>query len=229
VSVPNSKCAVLVPVGSSIDPQCDASLRVLESRGYVVRRVYGYAAIDLVRGLMATEALRGGFEELMWIDSDVRFHPDSIERLRDHDLDMVCGIYAKKGTRGFSSRFLEETQEVVFGAGGGVLEIKYAATGFLLTRRAVYDRIREKHGLPLCNESFKQPIVPYFMPMITETPFGTWYLSEDFAFSERARAAGLKVWADTAIRLWHVGGYPHGWEDAGADVKRHAQYRLKLT
>ena len=48
---------VLVPVGSAIDPACDDGLRELERRGYAVRRVRGYSAIDSARNQMATDAL----------------------------------------------------------------------------------------------------------------------------------------------------------------------------
>ena len=28
--------------------------------------------------------------------------------------------------------------------------------------------------------------------------------------------------ADTTIRLWHIGNYEYGWEDAGREVNRFA-------
>ena len=59
----------------------------------------GFSAIDFGRCVIASEALRSGFEELMWIDSDVVFYTDDLERLRAHKLPLVCGIYAKKGRR----------------------------------------------------------------------------------------------------------------------------------
>ena len=40
------KCLILVPVGVFIERRCEEGLRGLEARGYCVRRVYGYAAID---------------------------------------------------------------------------------------------------------------------------------------------------------------------------------------
>ena len=50
------------------------------------------------------------------------------------------------------------------------------------------------------------------------------YLSEDYSFCERARSAGHKVFADTSIRLGHVGEYEYVWEDAGSDRPRYASY-----
>jgi hypothetical protein len=34
--------------------------------------------------------------------------------------------------------------------------------------------------------------------------------------------------ADTAVRLWHVGSYSYGWEDAGKGPERFGTYVLNL-
>src|SRR5215210_4470824 len=80
------RCVVLVPIGSHIDPACDDAFRELERRGYTVWRVRGYSAVDAARNQMATDALAQGFDELVWIDSDVVFRPDDVDRLRSHAL-----------------------------------------------------------------------------------------------------------------------------------------------
>ena len=51
-----------------------------------------------------------------------------------------------------------------------------------------------------------------------------WYLSEDYSFCERARQCGYKIMEDTSIRLWHIGHYAYGWEDAGQDRLRHDSF-----
>ena len=71
--LPTSRCVILVPIGGAIEPDCDDALRQLERRSHPVWRVRGYAAIDAARNQMATDALAQGFDELMWIDSDVVF------------------------------------------------------------------------------------------------------------------------------------------------------------
>ena len=57
-------------------------------------------------------------EETLWIDADTGFHPDAIERLRSHDLPIVCGIYPKKAKRELAIHALPGTKEIVFGSGG---------------------------------------------------------------------------------------------------------------
>lgn len=217
-------CVILVPVGGSIVPECDQALRVLESRGYTVRKVRGYSQVDVCRCQMATDALADGFEELFWIDSDVVFDPNDVDRLRSHQLPFVCAIYPKKGPREFACNYLPGTSELVFGQAGGLSELLYAGFGFNYTHRRVYDTIQEQLKLPVCNEQFDSPLIPFFMPMAVTTELGSWYLGEDYAFCERARQCGFRVQVDTQIRLWHVGTYKYSWEDAGGQMERFGNY-----
>jgi hypothetical protein len=62
----------------------------------------------------------------------------------------------------------------------------------------------------------------------SQRPPGRWALSKDYAFCERARRAGFAVIAFTTIRLWHVGTYRYGWEDAGSTKEPCAGYRFHL-
>jgi hypothetical protein len=226
----NSKCVILVPAAHYIEPHCDLSLRQLESQGYPVRRVYGFANIDRARSLIATEALAAGFEELMWIDADIAFEPASIPRLRSHNLPIVCGLYPTKIEKRLTSGLLPGTATVTFGRDGGLLEIAYAATGFLYTRRQVYLDIQQRENLPVCNRHTRQPIVPFFLPLVVQFgPDDYRYLTEDFSFCERARRCGHHIYADTTIRLQHIGIYGYSWEDAGDALPRHSSYVLRLS
>ncbi len=228
--LPASHCAILVPVGSAIDPGCEDALCKLERRGYAVWRIRGYSAIDAARNQMASDALAQGFDELMWIDSDMVFDPDDVDKLRRHDLPLVCGIYPKKACREFACSFLPETRNVLFGVRGGLIELLYCGFGFVHTRRVVYETMQRELKLPLCNQRFKGlPLVPYFAPVIVGEGEQAWYLGEDYSFCERARHCGFRIMADTTIRLWHVGNYRYGWEDAGRDVERFRDYTFHIT
>jgi len=222
------RCVILVPSNGSIVPQCEEALRALEQRGYDVWRVGGYAAIDQARNQMATDALLRGFEEMMWVDSDISFNPEDLERLRAHDLPIVCGLYPMKGRRALASHVSPGVQSLPFGKAGGLHEIRYAATGFLLVRRCVYHSVQSKLNLPVCNEQFERPTIPFFQPMVFPAEEGDWYLAEDYAFCERVRQCGFKIMADTTIRLWHHGSYGYGWEDAGIERPRFEAFDLDL-
>ena len=220
------RCVILVPFAGQIIPRCERALQELERRGYPVRRVGGYAAIDQGRNQMATDALFAGFEETMWIDADVDFHPDAVDRLRWHGLPITCGICPQKGKRALACHILPGTPQIVFGEGGGLVEIRYAGTGFLHVRRQVYERMQQRLALPVCNERFGHAMIPFFEPMSNRHEDGYWYLAEDYAFCQRARECGFKIVADTTIRLWHIGTYAFGWEDAGMDRPRNTTFTL---
>jgi len=220
------RCVILVPFAGQIYPHCERALKELERRGYPVRRVGGYAAIDQGRNQMVTDALLSGFEETMWIDADIDFHPDAIDRLRSHNLPIVCGIYPQKGKRALACHILPGTPKIIFGQGGGLVELKYGATGFLHVRRSVYEKIQRQLQLPMCNERFGSPMIPFFQPMTCAHDDGYWYLAEDYAFCERARRCGFKILADSTVRLWHVGTYAFGWEDAGMERERIGTFTL---
>jgi hypothetical protein len=215
-----SRPVVLVPYLTHVEPGCDAGLRELERRGLEVRRYPSTAAVDRSRCDMATAALDEGYDELIWIDSDIQFDPDDVAKLRGHELPIVAGVYAKKGVRDLAVHLEPTTQELRFGAGGGLYDVRYVGAGFLCTRREVYDAIQRTFSLPVCNTRFGARTIPYFLPMVIPDGGPYWYLGEDYAFCERARKAGHRVQVDTTIRLGHIGSYVYGWEDAGQAIER---------
>ncbi len=227
--MPARRCVCLVPYATHVEPACELGLRALEATGMEVRRYPSSAAVDRTRCDMATKALADGFDELMWVDSDIAFDPAAVQRLRDHDLPFVAGIYPKKGVQDFAVHLETGTSELIVGEAGGLYDVRYVGAGFMLVQRMVYDDVQRHYTLPVCNAQFGHPSVPYFLPMVVPDPAGFWYLGEDYAFCERARQAGHKIVVDTTIRLGHIGKYTYGWEDAGEAVTRVTGATFKYT
>ncbi|TWT59781.1 hypothetical protein [Rubinisphaera italica] len=225
----NKDCVILVPVGHRIEPDCEVALRELEEFGYPVRRTYGYAAIDQARNQMASDALRDGFQELMWIDADVGFEPTDVARLRNHELPFCCGLYPKKGRRAFACNVMPGTESIQFGANGGLCELRHVGFGFVHTRREVYNQILKTFALPVCNTIYNESVQPFFLPMIIPEGSHHTYLAEDYAFCERTRQANISIIADTTVRLRHIGSYPYSWEEAGRDPERFADYTFRIN
>lgn len=226
-----SKCVILVPIKDYPEMATQALLDELKRLGYEVRTLYGCTFIDKSRSYMATQSLREGFDELMWIDSDITFDPGEIDRLRAHDLPLVCGLYPKKTKKksDIAAAFLPGCSGITFGCEGGLFEIRYAATGFLYTKREVYESIERKFDLPLCeNGEDLGDIVPYFFPMIWSNGDKHIYMGEDFSFCERARQCGYKIYADTRVRLGHIGKYRYSWEDMSGDRPRAQTFELEF-
>jgi len=217
-------------------------LQELSSRGYTVRRVEGYSAIDQARNQLGSDALNDGFQETLWIDSDIGFQPDDVEKLRQHGLPLSCGIYPKKGQRELAIHILPGTPMMRLGVSGGLHEVLYCGTGFLHVRRSVCETMISTLKLPVCNEHANRPMWPFFQPLVRTAPWhskratnangrpaGHWYLAEDFAFCHRARLCGIPIIADTTIRLWHIGDYAYSWEEAGIDRQRFGDFDFQFN
>ena len=219
---------VIVPYQFRIEPACERGLKELERRKIPIWRTAGFANLDIARSQLATDALAQGHDALLWIDADIGFTVEDVDRLVSHNLPLVAGVYAKKGVCELTCHVLPGAQSLVFGKEGGLEEVRYAPTGFLYTKAEVYQAMQNKLGLPECNKQFGKPLTPYFASMVVETDKGPWYLGDDFAFCERARRCGYPILIDTTIRLFHYGMYGYSWEEAGAPTKRFDTYRFHL-
>lgn len=228
-AAPPGRCVVLVPARGGIAPDCEAGLRELERRGYPVRRFAAHGAIDQARSRLASDALAEGYEETLWVDADLAFHADAVERLRAHRLPLCGCVYARKAQRAVSVQLLPGTTEIVFGAGGGLLEVLYSSFGFILVQRSTYEAVAAQARLAACTApGGGPPLIPFFLPAIRPHPSGSWYLSPGYSFCHRARQAGIPVVVDTAIRLGHLGEAGYSWEEAGASPQRYSTYRFHL-
>ncbi len=212
----NSKCAVLVPVAREIEPETEDGLRILASRGYMVRLLHRSSQVDLARSTLVTEALNDGFSETMWIDSDQTFNPDDVDRLRSHNLPFVVGLYVQKGPKRFAGMFPADTGRVTFGKGGGLVPMSDVGFGFTYVRaevyRAIQQRLPQEHRMVMGGYQGKM-ITPYFLPLVAAKNSGHYYLSEDYSFTHRAKEAGFIPMADTTIRVGHIGRKEYTWDD----------------
>jgi hypothetical protein len=210
-----NKVVILVPCNGGIIWDVDTKLRKLETeKGYEVWRTPGYSAIDQCRNRMAYDAIyRRDFDELIWIDGDVDFELDDIEKLRNSNKDIIAGVYPFKGHPEMTFDPLYDNQEIIFGDKGSVYQVHCVATGFLYTKRKVYETMVENLQLPLCNTSFDCPAYPWFRPNIWVENGNNYYLGEDFSFCKYAQQSGFNIFIDSTIKLKHIGRYAYTWED----------------
>lgn len=210
----NNKCVILVPCNSSIEFKTDQSLRILESRGYEVWRVNGWSCISQGRSKIIYDAIyRRGFKEVLWIDSDIDFNPDDVEKIRSHNLPIVGASYPMKGWPIMTFNPINEKEITFDKTKGGLIEVKALATGFLFIKDEVFHSIKEKLNLPVCNTSFSAETIPFFQPQIWEENGNSYYLGEDFSFCYNASKCGYKIILDSTIKLGHIGKYTYEWED----------------
>ena len=207
------KRVAICPYHSFIEPACERGLSELEERGWVVWRRQSSAAIDRERGRLATAALDQGYDALLWVDSDQEFDADCAERLYEDDVPFVSALIARRGARDFACVFSDDLAQVSLGTAGSVVPVRFVGSGFALVRRVAFEAVQQHFALPRIRDA-AGPIVPYFLPMVTEvTGAGLCYLGEDFAFCERLHRASIPVLVDTRPRIGHIGQYSYQWED----------------
>jgi len=206
------KTMVLVPFHGHIEPSTESCLDGLGQFGYPILRRAGVSAIDSARNEMVAEAMSLGYESILFVDSDILFHPRYVLDLEEHDLPIVCGGYVKKDRSGFAHIF-DMSDEVAFGESGKLVPIIRCGMGFTLIKTAVFDMIKDKLNLPKCRLPGEKFTYPWFMPMTVEEKGVNYYRAEDYAFCDRARKAGFNIKCDTRLLLGHIGPYVYSVPD----------------
>jgi hypothetical protein len=172
---------------------------------------------------------------LMFIDADIVFKPEYVLRMLNFDQDVVAGVYPVKGIDWAQvQRKLtpDITQDKLQEAGlnyvglpypkaegeerNGFITAAYAGTGFKLIKRAVFERMiaaypETKYQVAQTfPRALKNSGNQYALFECMIDPMTGVYLSEDFAFCQRWRKLGGKIWLDTQSHLKHIGVYTYG-------------------
>ncbi|MGE3341518.1 MAG: hypothetical protein AB7J46_06515 [Candidatus Altimarinota bacterium] len=142
--------------------------------------------IDYNRNQIVDAALQNGSDYLLFVDSDMAFPVDGLERLLAHQKDIVGGYYnTRRGN--CPVRVWDEDGKLI--APDPIPEELFQCavlpTGFMLIRL----------------EALKKLQKPFFQ-VITHAQ-GT--IGEDVSFCKKAVDAGLEIWCDGSIRVGHVG------------------------
>lgn len=165
---------------------------------------YGIACSSLVydaRNTLVKKAIDENFDRILWLDSDMDFAPDLMNRLSarlDEGLDLVTGIYftrkvpvhpvfyeavgyyhddANQSVTPHAVPFFEYPKDKLF-------EIQGCGFGGCMHTVELAKKVQDKYGVP-------------FAPILG---FG-----EDLSFCMRARDVGATLWCDSSIKLGHVG------------------------
>ncbi len=160
-------------------------------------QIGGY--VDVNRNKIAEECLKNGTTHLMFIDADMSFPADGIERLLKHNKDIVGGNYnvrldpTSDVLSGPTVKMLVDGKPVSLTKDGlpdDLFKCYAIATGFMLINTRVFDKLD----------------FPYFEAYQDKT--GKHY-TEDIDFCKKVNEAGLEVWCDPTIKIGHLGTYAY--------------------
>lgn len=224
-----AKSIVLVPFHTYIEADVDHALKLLQGLGVEIKSFKGSSAIDLTRNVAATKAMDDGFESFLFIDADVLFDPIDAIKMLCRPEPVVAGVYASKkmGNGRLNVHFDPAIGKVRFGPWADRLypALKVGA-GFLRVKTAVLRQMIEVLELPRCRMA-EDYAYPFFMPFHAQEGGEERYFCEDYAFCHRLGQIGVPLMVDTSIRLYHIGGYAYGWEEArGAYIPRERNTEL---
>jgi hypothetical protein len=154
---------------------------------------------------------------LISVDSDIIFEPSDILTICQGALehDIVSAAYVKRTrTNAGLATWMYDHDEIRFGPDQPLAEVKWAATGFLATSRRVLEKMALRTDMHLLHADSPNPYYPFYLPMQYEDHEAGWiYLSEDYAFCERARQEGFGIFLDPTVRLGHIGTWVYRLED----------------
>lgn len=190
------KILIAVPCMDQVPAPFCQSLAMLRKVGDCVLSMQMGSLIYTSRNTLATRAIQTEADYVLWLDSDMVFEPDLLERLMktltENDLDIVTGLYFRrvqpyspvlfKDLTLIRDTFFEwsEFKEVP----PDLFEVAGCGFGCVLMKTDAFFDVQSKFGNMFA-------------------PIGN--TGEDLAFCWRARECGYKVWCDPSIICGHVG------------------------
>lgn len=158
--------------------------------------------------------LAGDATNLLFIDADMGWNPDSPIRLLAADKDFVAAAGPRKATpTSFCVNF--DGPNLATDADTGCVAVDEVGSGFMMLSRSCVEKMVAAHPeteyQDLADGQTYHALFDTSLSLSKEGGPRT-YWSEDYTFCQRWRATGGTIWVDPTIRLEHVGS--HTWEGA---------------
>lgn len=170
--------------------------------------------VQRARNGIVARFLDSGCDRLIFVDADIGFTGRDVLRLLAHDRDVIGGLYRKKSLASvdFAVNWLPSADGTAWrDEQTGALECARIATGFLHIKRRVFERMAEADPALRYRQAAHEGEPGGWRDHLF-TFFDCWvdretgaYLSEDYAFCDRWRRLGGRVWCDPGIILRHHG------------------------
>lgn len=149
------------------------------------------------RNQIAEYAITYKFDRVLWIDSDMTFEPDALQRLSadlDEGIDYVCGLFTGRkppvkpciynyitpsGRHGLPQAIPFENYQK-----DALFKVAGSGMAFVLMNVSMIEAVYKKYGY-------------MFSPLIG--------MGEDLSFCYRASIIGYKMYCDSRVKIGHIG------------------------
>ena len=195
-----SKTLIAVPCHDMVHAEFTRALMNLDKPAGTGFEMITNTLIYTSRNLIAQEAVKSGFDRVLWIDSDMIFPSDTLIRLSadlDEGRDIVSALCFTRRENSVpciqsdltwevkpdgwvntnAYIYLDYPREQVF-------EVAGCGFGCVMTSAALLKKMLDKYGAP-------------FYPLMG--------MGEDTTFCFRARQDGVKIYCDSRIKIGHIG------------------------
>jgi hypothetical protein len=185
---------------------------------------YNESLVTRGRNDLVTDFLATDFTHLMFIDADIEFNAEDVLKMIDKDVDIIAGVYPKKLINwenvsnavksgvppqdlhlfsSFQNVNTIDTKSAVIEDMNEAFEVRHAATGFMLIKREVFEKLAD-HMPKALSDNVNEQARRYTVFFDTSIRDGT-YLSEDWHFCDAWRDIGGKIHIAPWVKLQHHG------------------------
>lgn len=172
---------------------------LVATRGYTVAENRNYCVV---------QAQINKSDYLFFVDDDMTFPPDTLERLLAHNVDIVgvnsysrilplsstVGLMNENGEYKHPDKYPEWEMKIP----DTLFKAYFVGTGVCLIKMSVFEKIKK----------------PYFEFKMAKN--GMMLHGEDGTFCEKAKKAGIDVWCDPTIKIGHIGLFTYQKEDVNS-------------
>ena len=192
---------IIVPMGWDYSPKLfNRSLDALHLwEGCKKTNIEGGGTIYKMRNAGIRCAKQQGCDAVLFIDADMTFEPDALERIVSHDKPIVGG-FCRKRRKPFGSvlyRYVEELDQFTLieaPEGDGLIEVDATGGAFLYVKMEVFDEL-ERQGKPwFINKEI------YEEDCIRDEDF----MGEDLYFFRQILETDYPVYVDLGLKVGHL-------------------------
>lgn len=173
------------------------------------------------------------FTHILFVDDDMLIDKDTVPKLLGHNVDLVGGLYVRRGDPPFPVAWTENAKEGEFQQlwrwDSRMVKVAGMGAGCLLVSRRVIERVATfwtecryetrafRMTIPeaIClarRAAYEETKEAFWFEFLPSLDAGT-QIGEDLSFCLKARMAGFDCWLDTECCPGHEGAYVFGKHD----------------
>lgn len=203
------KTIIAIPCMDKVDTLFMASLLGMRRVGEVHFDIKKGSMIFDSRNEVAVDAITQEADRVLWIDSDMRFSNDLMERMSarlDEGCEMVCGLFFKRVLPTMPVIYKRLLPPSEFPDGRKIKQVM-AYTDY------PKDELFEVQGCGFGAVMMTKQLIKDVWDTYNQPPFIPMdWCGEDMAFCYKVREMGRKIWCDSSIKVGHIGQVEFGEE-----------------